>query len=476
MYADQHTTVFAALVRAATYSLAVFLAMILAGCGGGGGDDTPVTTPPTPTIASFTSDRPSYFRGDEPLVTAVFSGGTGRIFDMSLPNGSVAVSSGQAITLPQLAASSEIKLVVESGTNSINKLLALPVAVRGRYTPVSGQLGATGHEVVALADGGALIVGGSRGEGVLSNSIDRLDATAKLSRVGSLTSGRERHKLVVLASGDILVAGGVRALAGVSNAELIDGKTWVSAPVGTMSTTRVDHTATLLGNGRVLITGGRTPERFPEGYSPTAEIYDPQTRSFRKLTTTMKSARASHSAVLLKNGRVLIVGGYSSGSYVFAEIFDPETESFTAITSPVDTPRAQLVVERTSDGNVLIAGGESQAMNPSDEVLVYSTATNAIIASAVRLTKAVSLAQGGLLPDGTIGMFGGVTSAEEPFGITTALSVGAKSPAEPIKLTVLPDLPDPRIWHRAVTLTDGRLLIVGGQRGLGYASTLYLFE
>src|SRR6476646_1857005 len=71
-----------------------------------------------------------------------------------------------------------------------------------------------------------------------------------------------------------------------------------------MSSARFSHTATLLLNGKVLIAGGGTA---------TAELYDPSTFRFTG-TGSMSIARTAHTAVLLPDGKVLVAGGTDTQS------------------------------------------------------------------------------------------------------------------------------------------------------------------
>jgi len=62
-------------------------------------------------------------------------------------------------------------------------------------------------------------------------------------------------------------------------------------PVGNTSVPRFSHTATLLRNGKVLIAGGMSRGSTTQ---PTAELYDPTTRQFTQvgnLTSHVATAR-----------------------------------------------------------------------------------------------------------------------------------------------------------------------------------------
>src|ERR1700693_2047363 len=73
---------------------------------------------------------------------------------------------------------------------------------------------------------------------------------------------------------------------------------------GDMGTERATHTATLLQDGKVLITGGFNNTEV----LATAELFDPATGTFTP-TGAMTTVRFSHTATLLADGKVLITGG-----------------------------------------------------------------------------------------------------------------------------------------------------------------------
>jgi len=86
------------------------------------------------------------------------------------------------------------------------------------------------------------------------------------------------------------------------------------------------HTATLLNDGRVLIVGGDNQN----GFIAQSEVFDPVAQA-SLLGASLANARTDHSATKLADGRVLIIGGRGqSGTLTGTEIFDPMTASFNA--------------------------------------------------------------------------------------------------------------------------------------------------
>ncbi len=94
--------------------------------------------------------------------------------------------------------------------------------------------------------------------------------------------------------------------------------------------TRAAHTATLLPDGRVLVIGGFRPSddgNIEIASSPTAEIWDPATSSFGPAGRLI-TPRDWHTATLLPDGRVLVIGGWGD-KVTLVEAWDPETASFS---------------------------------------------------------------------------------------------------------------------------------------------------
>jgi N-acetylneuraminic acid mutarotase len=130
---------------------------------------------------------------------------------------------------------------------------------------------------------------------------------------------------------------------------------------GSMTTARAAHSASLLADGTVLVIGGETAAR---DMIASAEIYDPVAEKW-STTESLPTARSNHVAVTLADGGILVAGGGRSapiGQPSSAEvmgsalIFDPSTKHFTATGSLV-TPRSHAKAVRLDNGEVLIAGG-----------------------------------------------------------------------------------------------------------------------
>ncbi|MGD0247926.1 MAG: kelch repeat-containing protein, partial [Candidatus Limnocylindrales bacterium] len=130
---------------------------------------------------------------------------------------------------------------------------------------------------------------------------------------------------------------------------------------GSMSRADTGQTATLLHDGRVLITPGNEYDGAP---SVEAEVYDPSTGKFSQ-TYQMTEIVAAPEATLLADGRVLITGGYDPTVNVStylrtAELYDPTTNRFTA-TGSMNAARCGHTATLLKNGRVLIVGGDQLA-------------------------------------------------------------------------------------------------------------------
>jgi hypothetical protein len=157
-------------------------------------------------------------------------------------------------------------------------------------------------------------------------------STGLFTVINGLLHPRVNHTATLLESGEVLIAGGSFGGAYFTSGEVYDPLKRSFRSIGNMTTVRVTPSATLLLNGMVLLTGGLRYVRQPSGGSQaiflaTAELYDPRTETFTP-TGDMSRARRGHTATLLRNGEVLIVGGVTTDRADPAEIYDPSTGKF----------------------------------------------------------------------------------------------------------------------------------------------------
>lgn len=131
---------------------------------------------------------------------------------------------------------------------------------------------------------------------------------------------------------------------------------------GRMRFGRYQHTATLLRNGKVLVVGGCIDPNCTD--TTTAELYDPATGTWER-TGNMHVARNAPSATLLPSGRVLVAGGNNrptgTVNHVVAscELYDPKTGTWS-FTGTMHVARNDHPATLLPDGRVLVSGGDDE--------------------------------------------------------------------------------------------------------------------
>jgi N-acetylneuraminic acid mutarotase len=128
-----------------------------------------------------------------------------------------------------------------------------------------------------------------------------------------------------------------------------------------MTTPRVRHSAALLPDGRVIVVGGLDDTAHGPGQVvlKSAEVYDPANGTWTP-AESLSINRYGFPLVALNDGRLLAIGGASSaGDAVFnasAEIFDASTQHWT-MTHDMSEGRGFFPATVLTDGRVLVAGG-----------------------------------------------------------------------------------------------------------------------
>jgi len=180
---------------------------------------------------------------------------------------------------------------------------------------------------------------------------------ARWVSTGQLNTARFRHTATLLFDRRVLVAGGESnhccSNDGSASAEIFDPVSGAWSATGGLRVPRSGHTATLLLDGRVLVLGGITGQG--PNASASTELYDPGTGSWT-LTGSLNLARVGYTATLLKSGKVLVAGGNGLGDQDSAEIYDPATGKWS-LTGNLIAARLGHTATLLQDGRVLVTGG-----------------------------------------------------------------------------------------------------------------------
>jgi hypothetical protein len=302
--------------------------------------------------------------------------------------------------------------------------------------------------------------------GFLSERRNQMVAAARpahvaAARVGSLRlprADRRGHRLTLT----LLILTLTALLAGIgllvgsqpvkpSPAPLIPAERGLFTSTGSMAGDREGHAATLLPDGRVLIVGGRSSGG--DEALKTSEIWDQATESFTP-TGSMAQGRYHPTATLLQTGQVLVVGGTTGaiGSIVgSAEIWDPNTRSFSPAGSlsgaDVGHPAKLL-----PDGRVLVGRGSSAE--------IWDPSTRSF-GPAGTLADGNDAPDGTRLADGRVLVINGTSKGDgsawvwDPVSATSSATQSFSLPSVPGSTVTLSGL-------TTTLLRDGRVLAVGG--------------
>jgi large repetitive protein len=214
---------------------------------------------------------------------------------------------------------------------------------------------------------------------------------------------------------------------------------WV--PTGPLSVGRASDAAVLLRDGRVLVIGGQDRDHLALSSS---ELFDPATGTFSP-SGPLPGPRSYITAVLLQNGDVLAVGGRGPGltDNAGAEIYDPSSGKWTPTTA-MHAPGYGLEATLLSSGDVLVSGlfsGPAEVYDPNGATW---TDTGPVVAPGQFDTQT-------LLQDGSVLAAGGSTTVAALFDPTTNTWAATGS------MTSLQANPT------ATALPDGDVLVAGGQ-------------
>ena len=350
--------------------------------------------------------------------------------------------------------------------------LARPPAT---FTPTTGSMsiGRSGHSATLLLTGKVLVAGGGGGGPDATAEVYDPATQTFAATSGNMTEVRSGHTATLLTNkalanyGKVLIVGSAD-----STAELYDPVSSTFAATGSLHHARTAPTATLLSSGKVLIVGGNTS-------GLVAELYDPASGNFSDTGSTT-ILRAGHTATPLLNGQVLIAGGGTAS----AEVYDPATGHFSATAGDMTEARtghtATLLgaADGAQNGYVLIIGTYRLAdlYDPSTRTfkrvgsLVGPTGFSPGFTPPLPGRPSVAGHTASLRKDGTVLAVGGDSlracfTFPPPRGFRSGLvsnSNAALFAPESDGFTVTGLLTTPRDTHTSTVLQDGTVLIVGG--------------
>jgi MYXO-CTERM domain-containing protein len=264
--------------------------------------------------------------------------------------------------------------------------------------------------ITPLPDGRVLLCGGEEMQVGSCEAFDPLAGTFTIT--GAMLRPRTAHTATLLEDGTVLLAGGGIEALGIIHreAEVHDPQTGQSATVGEMLEGRYLHASVALPGGKVLLTGGRSSSSV----ASSVEIYDPASQTFSNVGQ-MSAPRAQHTATALPSGDVLIAGGFDGNDTAHAslDVFRPNGGTVAAV--PTGTPRFSHSATALPDGRVLLSGGCSEV----------TTVTTIALCDT---------------PTASVEVYDPKTGTVQAVG----------------KLAMA------RVWHGAVLLSSGQVLIVGG--------------
>ncbi|MGA3328238.1 MAG: kelch repeat-containing protein, partial [Terriglobia bacterium] len=456
--------------------------------------DPATLTPPNLISISLAPSTPTIPLGTAQtfIATGTFSGGvTEQLAEVTWSSsnpGVISVSNdasdaGAAFALTSASATISACAGAVCGSTTATVGPPGPTSVTGTssFDP-SGTLntGRAYHTATLLNNGLVLIAGGYGCTGAsctptaLGSAALYNPATGTFTLTGSLNTGRQQHTATLLSNGMVLITGGMDPSGNVlASAELYNPATGTFRVTGGLLNARFTHTSTLLGNGMVLIVGGFNLNiASPEiGFVAAAELYDPATGAFSYTAGGLNTARSSHTATLLKNGMVLIGGGWNDNPVASGELYNPATGTFSYTTGGLNTARYSHTATLLNNGTVLLAGGEIDVNgDPTNSAELYNPVTGTFSATGSLLTPryyhTATLLNNGmvLMAGGANNSGGGPTANTELYDPTS----GSFTPGQSLNTA--------RDSHTATLLNNGQVLVVGGNGTNGALATSELYN
>jgi hypothetical protein len=313
----------------------------------------------------------------------------------------------------------------------------------GALTTISDRIGSVVALLGTSTETHVTVIGGidpTTGQGATFVETIEVDnpADRRVERIDDSSLARVGLTATTLTNGNVIVMGGSGAGSGsgsniddpsqtVGEITLVAGNPVVRPAHQNLLHGRWQHTATRLGDdvgAPVLVAGGLGSDNGTGAVAPVAEgeLFNPLTDKFIAFpngSPKLNVPRWGHSAVLMPDGSVLIIGGVTRNS-MGVEIGVRQLELYTLVGGFVAPTNATL---------------------PDNAGVIDFTATT--------------------LPDGRVLLTGGRTMPGGP-ALATAFIIQLNTDTSSVDIVATDRMTVPRAGHAATLLCDGTVLISGG--------------
>lgn len=418
-------------------------------------------------IAPNSSGEPIAIDVSNLNITSSIDVGIGDFHDQPRPYRDI--NTKTLVIFPVPAPDSEKTIEIRSGGSSISKTISFRPSPKGDLKNSllpDLQSARGGNTVTKISDGRIVLIGGSKE--LVEHPISSLEIfdpetgrSALLKTPNELKNthlqiGRSQHTATYLGISEkpigmitgpveqIVIAGGFSKDGALeSSIEIIEIKVGTTQAVSTLldkkkaklKKARIFHTANLLPDGRVLIIGGQGKISMTNlGALNSIEIFDPVTKEVIPSGLTLNTPRLLHTATTLQNGNILIAGGFTNEK-------QGDFGSGTATDSAELLNTKNLTINKVGSLiNKEGLGGHSASLLTNGLLLLFGGNSDFFSTVTKDTTRG--------LPKGTIQFYNPNT---ETFNTVTNKTTGANLTLE-----------IPRFLHQNVLLPNGDIIIVGG--------------